>query len=174
MASSATASITSPVPADALHRQSGRSAGPCRPHRAFSGSRPTGSRILFKTDLDYIDMGGYNADYYLDRFKVFPGTTTPNPNYTDLFNIHYNSPQKALDKFFRSTLRIQYEFASGTNSARSAALRTPRASISPTWMGQQRGNITRPTIPTLLPLLRRAPLSLATPLSSTCTRKSSA
>lgn len=70
--------------------------------------------VLFKTDLDYLDMGAYPADPFRNRFKYFPvGSTTPNPTYTDLFHITANSPQKARDKFFRSILRLDYEFASG-------------------------------------------------------------
>jgi iron complex outermembrane receptor protein len=70
--------------------------------------------IRFKTDLDYLNMGAYPADPYSDRFKYFPvGSTTPNPDYTDLFDITANSPMKARDKFFRSNLRIEYEFVGG-------------------------------------------------------------
>ena len=70
--------------------------------------------VLFKTDLDYLDMGAYPADPFRNRFKFYPvGSTTPNPTYTDLFHITANSPQKARDKFFRSVLRLDYEFANG-------------------------------------------------------------
>ncbi len=69
--------------------------------------------ILFKTDLDHLDLGAYPADPYTDRFKFLPGTTTPNPNYTDLFDLTANSPQGARDKFFRSILRAEYELDSG-------------------------------------------------------------
>src|SRR3569623_1134897 len=70
--------------------------------------------ILLKTDADYLDLGAYPADPYTNRFKFLPnGSTTPNPNYTDLFHITANSPQGAKDKFFRSILRIQYELAGG-------------------------------------------------------------
>jgi iron complex outermembrane receptor protein len=70
--------------------------------------------ILLKTDLDYLDMGAYPADPYTDRFRFLPyGSTTPNPNYRDLFHITANSPQGAKDKFFRSILRVQYELAGG-------------------------------------------------------------
>ncbi len=71
--------------------------------------------ILSKTDLDYLDWGAYPADPFTNRFEFLPyGSTTPNPNFTDLFDITANSPQKARDKFFRSILRIEYEFAGGT------------------------------------------------------------
>jgi iron complex outermembrane receptor protein len=69
--------------------------------------------ILSKTDLDYLDLGGYPADPYTDRFKTLPGTNTPNPNYSDLFNIRANSPQAARDKFVRSVLKIDYTFGGG-------------------------------------------------------------
>lgn len=70
--------------------------------------------ILFKTDLDYLDLGAYPADPYTDRFRFLPyGSTTPNPNYTDLFHITANSPEGAKDKFFRSILRLEYELAGG-------------------------------------------------------------
>lgn len=69
--------------------------------------------VLFKTDLDYLDQGAYPADPYTDRFQFLPGTTTPNPGHTDLFNLTANSPQLAIDKFVRSTLKIDYEFPDG-------------------------------------------------------------
>jgi len=70
--------------------------------------------IRFKTDLDHLDMGGYPADPYSNRFKNFPyGSATPNPFYTDLFHITANSPMKARDKFFRTNLRVEYEFEGG-------------------------------------------------------------
>jgi iron complex outermembrane receptor protein len=70
--------------------------------------------ILSKTDLDRLDMGGYPADPYTDRFAVLPGTTTPNPGFTDPFHIAANSPQKALDRFIRESLQINYTFDGGT------------------------------------------------------------
>ena len=69
--------------------------------------------ILSKTDLDYLDMGGYPADPYTDRFATLPGTSTPNPDYTDLFHITANSPEGARDKFLRTILRIDYELGGG-------------------------------------------------------------
>ena len=70
--------------------------------------------VRFKTDADYLDMGAYPADPFTNRFKYLPlGSTTPNPGYTDLFDITANSPMKARDKFFRSILRVEYEFAGG-------------------------------------------------------------
>jgi iron complex outermembrane receptor protein len=70
--------------------------------------------VLFKTDLDYLDMGAYPADPYTNRFRFLPyGSTTPNPNYRDLFDITANSPQGAKDKFFRSILRLEYGLGGG-------------------------------------------------------------
>ena len=70
--------------------------------------------VRFKTDGDYLDMGAYPADPFRNRFKFFPyGSTTPNPTYTDLFNITADAPMKARDKFFRSVLRVEYELAGG-------------------------------------------------------------
>jgi iron complex outermembrane receptor protein len=78
--------------------------------------RPTDRlTITSKTDLDYIDLGAYPADPFSNRFRFLPvGSNTPNPNFRDLFNITANSPQEARDKFLRSSLRIEYEFAGGT------------------------------------------------------------
>src|SRR5205085_1200813 len=59
--------------------------------------------ILSKTDLDYLDMGAYSASPYTNQFEFLPvGSTTPNPNFSDLFDITANSPQEARDKFVRS------------------------------------------------------------------------
>jgi iron complex outermembrane recepter protein len=46
--------------------------------------------VLWKTDVDMLDNGAYPADPYTDRFKLIPGTTTPNPYYTSLFKIQAN------------------------------------------------------------------------------------
>jgi len=70
--------------------------------------------ILLKTDVDYLDFGAYPAEPYTDRFRFLPvGSTTPNPNYRDLFDITANSPQRARDKFIRSILKIEYRLDSG-------------------------------------------------------------
>ena len=56
--------------------------------------------VLFKTDVGVLDNGAYPADPYTDRFKVLPGTTTPNPFYTDLFKISANdTDQMAQDEY---------------------------------------------------------------------------
>lgn len=68
--------------------------------------------ILSKTDLGYLDFGAYPASPFSNQFKFLPvGSSTPNPNYRDLFDITANSPQAARDKFIRSVLKIEYETA---------------------------------------------------------------
>jgi iron complex outermembrane receptor protein len=57
--------------------------------------------ILSKTDFDYLDLGAYPASPIADR------------NTRDLFNLSYNSPQAARDKFVRSVLKLDYEFDGG-------------------------------------------------------------
>lgn len=57
--------------------------------------------ILSKTDFDYLDLGAYPASPVADR------------NTRDLFNLNYNSPQAARDKFVRSVLKLDYEFDGG-------------------------------------------------------------
>lgn len=69
--------------------------------------------ILSKTDVDYLDMGAYPASPYTNQFRTLPGTTLTNPNFRDLFDITANSPQAARDKFYRSILRVNYEFDNG-------------------------------------------------------------
>ena len=69
--------------------------------------------VLSKTDLDYIDMGGYPANPYYENFDRLPGASTPNPLRRDLFDITANSPQQARDKFLRETLRIDYNLGGG-------------------------------------------------------------
>jgi len=69
---------------------------------------------LLKTDVDYLDMGGYPATPYYTQFANFPyGSATPNPNARDLFDIQLNRPQEARDKFIRSILRLNYETNGG-------------------------------------------------------------
>lgn len=70
--------------------------------------------VLSKTDLVYLDMGAYPASPFQNYYRDLPiGSGTPNPNYSDLFDISLNSPQEARDKFFRTILRVNYEFAGG-------------------------------------------------------------
>jgi iron complex outermembrane receptor protein len=76
--------------------------------------QPTQSlTILLKTDADLLDNGAYPADPYTDRFKYIPGTTTPNPFYTGLFNIRANAPQLGQDEFVRTSLKVDYVFGDG-------------------------------------------------------------
>ncbi len=71
--------------------------------------------ILSKTDLVYLDMGAYPAQPATNFYPNAPiGSATPNPNYRDLFDLSLNSPQQARDKFYRSILRINYQFDGGT------------------------------------------------------------
>jgi iron complex outermembrane recepter protein len=69
--------------------------------------------VLFKTDADYLDQGAYVASPFLNAYRTIPGTSTPNPGYRDLFDVSLNAPQEARDKFFRSILRVNYEFDGG-------------------------------------------------------------
>jgi len=70
--------------------------------------------ILSKTDLVYLDMGAYPASPFRNYYKNLPiGSSTPNSNYSDLFDLSLNAPQEARDKFFRTILRVNYEFAGG-------------------------------------------------------------
>ncbi|WP_213978970.1 TonB-dependent receptor [Sphingomonas sp. dw_22] len=69
--------------------------------------------ILSKTDFDYLDFGAYPASPFGTYFETLPGTSTPNPNHKDLFDIGLNAPQGARDKFVRSILKVDYEFAGG-------------------------------------------------------------
>jgi iron complex outermembrane receptor protein len=78
--------------------------------------------ILWKNDFDFLKFGAYPADPYTDRFRTFPGTTTPNPGYRDLFNITADAPMGARDKFFRSILRIDYQFDNGIKLRSVSAL----------------------------------------------------
>jgi iron complex outermembrane receptor protein len=65
--------------------------------------KPTANlTILSKTDIDYIDMGGYPASPFADRLAG-----------RDLFDISANSPQAARDEFVRSVLKIDYAFDNG-------------------------------------------------------------
>ncbi len=71
--------------------------------------------ITSKTDLDHLDMGGYPAQPFQNYYGFNPvGSTTPNPGQRDLYDLQLNSPQEARDKFYRSILRINYQFDGGT------------------------------------------------------------
>lgn len=69
--------------------------------------------ILSKTDLDYLDFGAYPANPYYQSFRTLPNGT-PNPRYTDLFDISANAPMEARDKFIRSILKVEYDTDGGT------------------------------------------------------------
>jgi iron complex outermembrane receptor protein len=62
---------------------------------------PTASlSVLFKTDSSYLNMGAYPAD---------PVNAT-----NDIFDITANADLKALDRFIRSVVKVDYVFDSGT------------------------------------------------------------
>ncbi|MFS2110338.1 TonB-dependent receptor [Sphingomonas sp. Sphisp140] len=69
--------------------------------------------ILWKTDLGHLDMGAYPATPFSTYFETLPGTSTPNPNHRDLFDVSFNAPQAARDEFVRSTLKAEYELGGG-------------------------------------------------------------
>ena len=77
--------------------------------------KPTAAlTILSKTDVDYLDQGAYPATPFATFYRNAPiNSATPNPNRRDLFDITANSPQEARDKFFRTILRVNYEFSGG-------------------------------------------------------------
>ena len=56
-------------------------------------------RVLFKTDYNHIDLGGY--------------PTTPVNSTDGLFDIRTNGPFRAIDETLRSVLNISYEFDNG-------------------------------------------------------------
>lgn len=56
--------------------------------------------VLWKTDLNYLDLSGYPSD--------------PVNSSNDLFDITANSEMQALDRFFRTVLNINYELDDGT------------------------------------------------------------
>jgi iron complex outermembrane recepter protein len=55
--------------------------------------------VSWKTDLNYLDLSAYPGS---------PATAT-----TDLFNVTSNARLTALDRFGRTSLRVDYEFANG-------------------------------------------------------------
>ncbi|HEV2702353.1 MAG TPA: TonB-dependent receptor [Steroidobacteraceae bacterium] len=70
-------------------------------------------QVLFKIDADYLDNGAYPSDPYTDRFPLGAPTAAgvPNPRTSDLFDITANAPQRGLDRFTRSILKVDYTFA---------------------------------------------------------------
>eukprot|EP01035_Chromulina_nebulosa_P033927 gene33928-45443_t len=69
--------------------------------------------ILSKTDLGYMNFGGYPASPATDFYQTIPGASAPNPKYHDLFDISANAPMEARDKFVRSILKMEYDTDSG-------------------------------------------------------------
>lgn len=68
--------------------------------------------ILSKTDVGYMDFGGYPATPYWQTMKTLPNGAA-NPRYADIFNITANAPNESRDKFVRSILRLEYDTDSG-------------------------------------------------------------
>jgi len=68
--------------------------------------------ILSKTDVGYMDFGGYPATPYWQTMKILPGGAV-NPHYADLFDLTANAPNSARDKFVRSIVRMEYVTDSG-------------------------------------------------------------
>lgn len=76
--------------------------------------KPTDSLTLSsKTDFAWLDFGAYPASPALNYYKTLPGTNTPNPNYSDLFDITANTPMGAQDKMVRSIFKGEYETSGG-------------------------------------------------------------
>jgi len=98
--------------------------------------------ILSKTDIDRLDMGGYPADPYTNRFAVSPITGQPNPDFTDPFHITANSPQKALDKFVRTSLKIDYTFDGGVKLRSVSGYQTGETDYTADLDGTATGNST--------------------------------
>ena len=69
--------------------------------------------VLWKTDSADLDMGAYVASKPQNAFATIPGTSNPNPSYSDLFSVSANAPQEARDKFTRSILKIDFALDNG-------------------------------------------------------------
>jgi iron complex outermembrane recepter protein len=69
--------------------------------------------VLLKVDGDYLDNGAYPGDSFEDGFKTYQGLNTPNPHYSDLFHITANAPQGGMDRFMRTSLKIDYVLPDG-------------------------------------------------------------
>lgn len=69
--------------------------------------------ILWKTDVDDLNMGAYVVSKPRNGFSTIPGTNTPNPTYSDLFNVSANAPMEARDQFTRTSLKVDYALDSG-------------------------------------------------------------
>lgn len=68
--------------------------------------------LLSKTDVGYMDFGGYPATPYWQTMKTLPNGNV-NPRYNDIFNVTANAPNSAKDKFVRSILRLEYDTDGG-------------------------------------------------------------
>jgi iron complex outermembrane receptor protein len=68
--------------------------------------------ILSKTDVGYMDFGGYPATPYWQVMKRLPNGAV-NPRYADIFDLTANAPNSSRDKFVRSILRMEYDTDSG-------------------------------------------------------------
>ncbi len=69
--------------------------------------------VLFKVDADYLDNGAYPSDPFEDGFHTYQGVGGTNTHYTDLFHITANAPQSAMDRFVRTSLKIDYVLPDG-------------------------------------------------------------
>lgn len=98
--------------------------------------------ILSKTDFDHLDLGAYPADPYTDRFATLPGTSMPNPDFTDPFHITANTGESAVDKFVRTTLKVEYAFDGGTKLRSVSGYQTGRTEYRADLDGTATGNST--------------------------------
>jgi len=90
---------------DSFYHVTGPNGGPYSGNpgklRSYSGRlgvlwTPTEAlTVLWKTDINNLNMGAYPADPYYHRFATIPGTGAVNPTQTDLFDITANAPQAA-------------------------------------------------------------------------------
>ena len=62
--------------------------------------------VLLKVDADYLDNGAYPSDLYLDGFRG-------SPTYSDIFHITANAPQGGMDRFVRTSLKVDYVLPDG-------------------------------------------------------------
>jgi len=79
--------------------------------------KPTNAlSVLWKTDYNYIDQGGYPAD---------PVTSTEDP-----FNIGNNAPNLAIDQFVRNILNISYVLPDGITLRSVSGFQKGRTALS--------------------------------------------
>ena len=89
-----------------------------------------GLSVLYKTDYNHIDLGAYPAD---------PVNSTNDP-----FHIGANAPLKALDRFARSTLKVEYEFDSGMKFRSVSGYQHGNSAYSADLDGTNASNTTTP------------------------------